>query len=323
MRRFLSLIAVMLSVFCLTFAVACGGNEGDKQPVCAHDYQSTGEVGYFEQDKTAFSKEKKCTICQQYIEVPNSKVVSANDCYDAIAGAKDNEFLFLKRSDYTGVTLYTTAKNLYLCFEKGSKVSRIMSTAGTIENITIDGLSFEGNFTMPEQVNGITIKNCKFTENAQISNQNDALIKDLSLIGCEFIGISSGGKLTAVRVNLCENLTVKDCIFNTIEYNALQIGGNRLTGTVIITGNTFKGTGSSVIHLANCHLTDCDISGNVFYLKDTLSGSNYLNILDNASGIVKFGVNTWEVIPEASEFYFEGISSGKVEYNMDEQLLLG
>lgn len=317
------LICLLLSLLCLVSMLcfsACGGKEQDEK--CSHTFGVSETEEFFEKGGKVYSTKYLCLKCNEHKEVENAKVVSANDCYDAIAGAKDNEFLFLKRSDYTGVTLYTEAKNLYLCFEKGSK-TRIMSTSGTIENITIDGLSFEGNFTMPEQINGITLKNCKFVQNSQISNQNDALIKNLSLIKCEFIGISSGGKLTAVRVNLCENLTVKDCIFNTIEYNALQIGGNSLTGTVIITGNTFKGTGSSVIHLANCHLTDCDISGNVFYLKDNLSGSNYLNILDNASGVVKFGINTWEVIPEASEINFEGITSGKVQYNIEEQLLLG
>ncbi|MBE7061476.1 MAG: hypothetical protein E7382_02930 [Clostridiales bacterium] len=314
-RKLILFLCVVLCLTALFSFSACG------ESACAHDYQSVGDAGYFEKDGKVYIASEKCSLCGENKVVEGARVVQKHeDSYTAIVEAGDNAFLFLKNNNFIDMPIYPTAKNLYLCFEKGSHARKV-TIDGEVENLTIDGLLIRNGLAIISQVNGITLKNCSFTGSSQISN-SDVLVKNFSLINCQFVGISSGGKLTAVRVNLCENLTVKDCTFDTIEYNPLQIGGNRLTGTVIITGNTFKGTGSSVIHLANCHLTDCDISGNVFYLKDNLSGSNYLNILDEASGIVKFGVNTWEVIPEATELYFEGISSGKVEYNMSEQLLL-
>ena len=258
-------------------------------------------------------------------------IATASNAASVIYNAEDGQKILLKKGNYAMMTLATQAKGLELLFEKNSTIS-LLSITSKVEDLTIDGLKFTGNLIISDEVDGLTISNCKFSGNSQISTntQENVWIKDVVIKDCTFTNISAGqnGKLTAIRLSRTENFSLIGCLFDSVQYNCVQMpggiagGGNpSLKGNIVITGNTFKDTGVRALNLHLVEATTCDISGNTFYLHEYSYDGGYIDTEVGASGVV-IGVNTWEVIPEGCEKNFLGWDLGVYTYDMNEQIQL-
>ena len=197
-----------------------------------------------------------------------------------------------------------------------------------IENIhfnSVDG--FGGVDIEKRSITELTVRGCTFTGNANITVADGAVATDVVIENCSFANVATTDvtDLSAINMNRVVNLTVKDNSFDSIEYNALQVGGDQLSGTVTVVGNTFKDVQGRVLDFqGGVDVTAWDISGNTFYAKDcsTVDGTyvqdagNYINVV---GATVTVGSNVWETIPENTTLYF---SSGVV-YDAASQTEIG
>lgn len=331
MKKYLSVLLSLAVVLTMTTLFGCSA--------CKHEFKADGAITYRLENEEVYTNEV-CLACGKNRKIENAKVYSANKVNTALAEASDGDFIFLKRANYGFFTLAITAKNCHIVFENGSSAS-FFSLPTKLEGVVIEGVSIVGSFIIGDEMDGLTIRNFKFSGNSVLgyslaSGSNDEKwIKDLVIDNCRFINISAGqgGKLTAIKVGNIENLTLTNCLFDSIQYNCIQVPGGEapsadfpngkpsLKGSVVITGNTFKYCEVRILNLNRVHATSCDISGNTFYLHDFDWNGAYIDTDTGAYGVV-IGVNTWEVIPEPSEKAFLGWDLGAYTYDMSEQLLL-
>lgn len=177
----------------------------------------------------------------------------------------------------------------------------------TYENFNITNLTLENGNSL------LTFKNCKFTRGI---NNIMHLVTDFTFDGCRFIDQNTD-KESAIILRYFSNLTIKNCIFQNVAYNALQIGENQSDGTLLIENNTFKYVGSRVVYIAGTTgLTSCSIVGNKFYdnedayldpegVNDGIKKSDgiYIKVSGGNKTVVNVGINYWENIPEDDNKY--------------------
>lgn len=261
---------------------------------------------------------KKCSVCGADVIIDGQCVFAdTKTAVELLKTEKDGGVIFLVPGNY-GTLLLSNLKNVTV---KASPLAAFdkMVVSSSSENIVIDGAKFTvtsaSGLTTTGNVNGLTVKNCKFTRLAQI-NITSEKISDLVVDSCEFEEIM-GGLRTAILVKSYHNATIKDCVFDDVEYNAMQIGENGATGKLVVMGNTFKEIGSRVIYIVKSADLDSSsiIENNIFY--EEMCSTNYNTeirkddgayIKCGAGGNLVVGVNTWENIPDALDKYFLNIS---------------
>ena len=328
MKKVITLLLVLVLSLSALSLFACGGQE----KICEHVYGVSKSEEFFEKDGKVYTTRLNCNLCGEYKEVANAVVVTPAQSVEAISNATDNSFLFFKKSNYGNFSFYTPAKNVYVAFESGASFTRL-TLIEQMQDITFDGITFKGHMVIAETIDGLTIKNCKFSGKSQLStdaaiaNDQSKWIKDVVIDSCSFTNISDGGRLTAIRMANIENLTITNCTFENVDYNCFQAPGGSapsienpqgvpsLKGNIKITNNLFKYSGVSALNLHRVHATTCDISGNVFYKQ-----KYYFDTDTGAYGVV-IGVNTWEEIPEGNDTQFNGWSYGTYTYDKTAQLL--
>ena len=277
---------------------------------------------------------KICTVCgheEGAIKAKPSNAVSV------INSASDGTTVKLERGAYGILSIAPVGKNLKLEFAENSSATSI-TIGGQVTNLTIEGVKVTEYISINDRFDGLTIKDCKFSGNFEINNTNyngEEFNKDFVIEGCTFTNIASTQNKTAIKMKAVENLTLKDNIFNGVQYNCYQAPGGKipsadnpngvpsLKGDIVITGNTFKDVGYSVLNLNRVHASSCDISNNVFYLNTIC----YIDIeVDEGADInvygVVIGVNTWEEIPEGNQDNFNFWDTGAYTYDPTEQILL-
>ena len=134
-----------------------------------------------------------------------------------------------------------------------------------------------------------------------------------------------------MKIQEYNGLTVKNCTFENVEYNAMQLGNNVANGVVVIDGNIFKDIGSRVIYLVYIDgLTSCTIENNLFYdntdslllpgdLDDGIKKESGIYIHSKSTmGNLLVGKNFWEEIPDCDTLYIAPVAN----YNANEQALI-
>ncbi len=146
-------------------------------------------------------------------------------------------------------------------------------------------------------------------------------VKNLVVDGCTFMQ-SDSDKTTAIKLYRYENLTVKNCNFETVLYNALQVGNSEAKGEVSVYNNVFDNIGSRVLYFVYLdQLTSCNIYGNTFYdnsdailyegeVDDGIKKEDgvYVHTKSTAGNLV-IGVNTWQIVPELEAIYLPTFAS--------------
>jgi hypothetical protein len=211
--------------------------------------------------------------------------------------------------------------------EANVKVDEFEVAANT-QNLTIEGANFEEKGVTLLGGTNITIKNCNFTGTANISNVTADVVTNLVVDGCEFKDLENGAvwtgsafsikPMTAIHIEKFNNLTVKNCSFENVQYNALQIGAQAAAGDIYIQDNEFISAGSRYINIAGIPRYGM-ISGNTFYDNDVVNAEDgyrktkgaFIDCEDEGEfePAVIIGVNTWEWIPDEDTRYINPIRS--------------
>ena len=324
------LLAILLcAIFILPALSACGetGGEGGG---CGHAV--TVRATYTEEGGKVY-KEYYCGTCAKDIkeQITVAGIVDEENELTAIQESKDfqnNSTILIKKGTYS--TMYVTDAKIgtkIVC--EDDVIVKILRFEADSAEITVENMNFYSPSTESASrldinglVSGLAIKYCTFKGNSQVYAYSQ-LAQDFSIENCTFTDIynnsGSGMSLTAILVRNFDGLAVKDCVFENVQYNALQIGAKGGVGDLIITGNTFKNIGSRVLHTVSSEPAFCDISGNTFY-KNSVGSGSYFNT--NGFGSFTIGVNTWESIPPKENFYINPVTAGRIEYNPEEQIQL-
>ena len=247
----------------------------------------------------------------------------------AFAGLVSGQKIILK-SGSTFNKLAVSKKTFAVEIKAGANVtvSELEVSANT-QNLTFEGVSFEDTGVTLLGGANITIKNCKFTGTANISNVTADVVTNLVIDGCEFKDLEKSGvewngsafnikPMTAIHVEKFDGITIKNCSFENVQYNALQIGVYHAAGDVYIQDNTFISAGSRYINIAGIPRYGM-ISGNTFYDNDVVNADPgykktkgaFIDCEDDGEfePAVIIGVNTWEWVPDEDTKYINPIRS--------------
>jgi hypothetical protein len=277
--------------------------------------------------------EQKCRLCDKEKMVDGIIVSKQMQVGDAIRKAKKGEVIYFKSVKYSEINVIKAIEGITLFAEDGARVEKItFQSEDACKNIVIDGFKFSsydlGGVLFYQPVDGITVRNCSFEGAVQIADYESVspMIKNLVVDSCKFFGIyrSETARITAIRVRNLDNFTLVDSEFDIIQYNAVQVGGgqdeNALTGNVLVSGCSFRETGSRVLYFVYNRTKSCVIENNTFYSnEDCESSGRYVH---QREGRLSVKVNTWENIPKASEQNFSGYDIALVEYDESIQLKL-
>ena len=284
-----------------------------------------------------------CVVCD-FVEVFETEATPDNFT-SVISKAKDGLEITLAPGRYSVSVEIAGKKNLTLTGTQGVIFEDHIRIASNCENLTIQNITFNmplpqnyssesisGGIRFLDGVNGLTIRNCEFTNFSQIMAQNpssfSSSVKDLVIDGCNFIDIANTiNTLTAIYMGcVIENVTVNNCSFIGVEYNALQLSGT-VKGNVTFTNSTYRYIGNRYFNINNAANVNWNISGNKFYSASTSATGKYFKGSTAYGTTFVIGVNYWEQIPDLDTYYFalynptiEDYETDGITYNYEEQL---
>ena len=272
-----------------------------------------------------------CTVCgkvagQTAETVTVDKIITTQtNIYSSSFTCESGNVVLIKSGNYTSLSLNEKFSGVRIIGESDVVIKSIsINVPLTIENVKIIGegenLSIDEGVVIGADVENVTVKNCVFTDYANLSastNKPTNLVVD----GCTFTDFEKDDQ-TAIRLLYYNGLTVKNCIFNQVKYNALQIGSYYNGGAVTITGNKFLRVESRIIYLVYAdNLTSCNISGNLFMdhhdnyiatesgVYPTKKDSGVYIHTKSTTASITVGINTWANIPEADAKYIAPVAT--------------
>lgn len=321
------ILCIILAVVSLFFTACAETSKVDTS--CSHEFM--GEKRYYclkdgEDGKEIYTLDK-CIRCNEQVKVKGQVVSGQAEVAPALHKAEKGDVIYLKKSRYILINVLRVLEDVTFYAEDNAIVEEVkLAAEGQLKNITfrnVDFITSAGGLTMMCDIDGINVIDCAFEGGVQFADSASGSpeIKNVNIQNTTFNKIANGHKLTAVRIKKVENFTMTNCTFDEVEYNAIQIGGIKLTGSVTIKGNSFRETVSRVIHLANNEITSCDIVDNTFYSNMDFEGATG-RYVHGYNGNIVLGMNRWEIIPEAIDDNFSGISVGNVTYDKTQQILI-
>jgi hypothetical protein len=313
-----------------------GENCGEKIESQRHLF--VGKFTVLEDDTVDYTD--RCIVCNKEI---TKKALVAYDYLDAdniFDTLEENTAIYLKAGDYRAINL--SVDGISIGGEDGVTVDSIKITASLSQfdkglwNYTFYNLNFNPNefgFEGEYNLNNVNFINCKFSGLACIRSSlyagvENRSINNLLVDGCSFTNLHNGrGTVSAITITKLSDFTLRNSLFDDIDFNALQLGEKEFGGKIEITGNIFKNIGNRVAKLLETEtVSNCVIENNKFYaltLGDSLTDKRSGNYFQTIDGNIKVGVNYWEEIPPNETMYFiSGNSASPIIYNPSEQLLI-
>ena len=269
-----------------------------------------------------------CTPEEETPPVEDAKVSTVTEFDVAFANLVSGQKIILKAgSSFDKLAVSQKTFDVEIKAEANVKVDEFEVAANT-QNLTIEGANFEDKGVTLKGGTNITIKNCNFTGTANISNVTADVVTNLVVDGCEFKDLENGAvwtgsafsikPMTAIHIEKFDGMTIKNCTFDNVQYNALQIGAESASGDVYIQDNEFISAGSRYINIAGIPRYGM-ISGNIFYDNEVTSAPEgyrktkgaFIDCEDEGEfePAVIIGVNTWEWIPDEDTKYINPIRS--------------
>lgn len=255
-------------------------------------------------------------------------VTGYTELLSALNSKSETIKIILTEGNYPLIYVNDTDTKIHLCADGEVSIKGIKVQDG-VKGLTIEKVSFSSIGVEIHAAEDVTIKKCTFTGNAFI-NSGSHVVKNLTIDGCVFNNYGNRTTLSAIKIFSYNGLTVKNCDFKYVRYNALQIGSNDAIGNVLIQNNTFKDIGSRVIYLVSIDkLTACIIQDNIFYDNvDALLQEGETSEYKKSDGIyihtkstngkIFVNKNTWEIIPEFNNIYITELA----EFKKNEQVEL-
>lgn len=333
MKKLNFLLCFFILLTSTNILIACNTQNNDNttpptypQP-STHTCEANIEIAYHEQDGKLLIG-YPCKTCNKIFE-PQSEIVTDfivkptdYNVDSLLSNIQPGDIVIFKSGRHVS-QLQTPLNGVMVYGETGTVLSGL--NCGYLKNVIFENIEFESSTELKNGIEGISFKNCKFSYGILCESQ----IKDIIFESCSFIDILST-KETAIKLLNYENLTVKNCLFENIAYNALQVGNAK--GICQIIGNTFKNIKSRILYLIKVeNLSSCIIENNIFYdhhenyvpdeAYDELGCKKETGVYihtKSTSGIINIGVNTWENIPIYSVEFLTPIAN----YNYSEQIQL-
>ncbi len=337
MKKFLIVILMFLLSLSLALFGACAG-DGDKHTYSStwsydgtHHYKPCTDSDCAEvKDKATHDiKDGSCSICG-YNNFVN--VTASEDNYRTVLKSlNDGDIVGLTDGQYGAFTLENVKNVTFIGLGEDVIFSDNVYINMGNENITFKNLTFKGGvtnktgFEINSAIDGLTIKDCIFKRYSQIrAISQTEKVKDIVIENCTFTDIQDGsGLVSAINVYLVENFTLKNCSFDNVEYNAVQIGNYGITGKIMVTGNEFVDIGDRILYFVSVsNITESDISGNYFENNSDCvkSDGQYIKVSTGETDCIVVGQNTWAEIPGRNETAFCGIDKDYIVYDRMEQL---
>jgi len=345
MKKLLSLILSFLFVLSFALLGACANDTDNTDvtpPPSEHTEHTYGNTWSFdknyhykectfdgcesvsEKDTHVFSDDS-CSVCG-YKEEESPIIVTSGTVTNVIANAQDGDTILLKGGTYSNITI-EGVENLTIKAEEGAVITKITVKSG-VKNLCLNGLTFYSSDSSPmggvffeDFTDGVIVRNCAFSGNVQIQSPMTASVQNVHVINTSFKDLIKTN-LSSIIICQVDNLTVKDCSFINIAYNALQVGNKEISGNITVKDNLFKDIASRVLYFVNPKgVISSDISGNTFGDNSACNKTTGHYVKAGDVGI-NVGANKWEIIPEPTETNFDGIESGNIIYNASEQTVV-
>ncbi|MBE7083161.1 MAG: hypothetical protein E7373_00990 [Clostridiales bacterium] len=328
------IIALCFLIFITNSHLLVGCNNKDKDnnsqtnpPAPSHTCEANYNITYREANGI-LTIGYPCKTCNKIFdpqsEITADFVIKTTDynINSILSAVKPGDVIVYKSGKHSS-DLQVSLNEITIYGETGTILNGLK--CGNLTNTKIENIEFESHTELKTDVNGLSFKNCKFSFGVLCESP----IKNISFDRCEFIDITSS-KETAIRLYNYDNLTVKNCVFENIAYNAMQVGKGK--GNCQIYGNTFKDIKSRIIYLIEIdNLSSCVIENNIFYdhHQNYVPDESYDDMgckketgvyiyTKSSSGVINIGINTWENIPEYSIEFITPLAV----YNYNEQIKL-
>ena len=274
-------------------------------------------------------------------------VTSSAELNTALSTLKQGQKVILKAGSYeTEINVPSQTFPTEIVAEAGVTVKNMVIFSNA-KDVTIKNVNFEGKGVTLMGGTNITIKDCKFTGTATLSNVKSVagatVVTNLVVDGCVFKDISAGAQyvdgawvngvqpLTAILIQQFNKLTVNNCDFDNVEYNALQLGAETATGEVYITNNIFRTSiGSRYINVAKAP-SKFFVEGNTFYRNNDSYAANPTDGFKKSTGIyiefpmslevLQVKTNKWELIPSSQDPRYISLTNSR-HYEESEQIQL-
>ena len=160
-----------------------------------------------------------------------------------------------------------TAKNITIQGVTGTEMPKFVSPEGgnSIISWTIKNIKFIGEnngIDVRSSGSNLSVSGCEFTEKANIYVNNE--FSNIEIENCRFNGSTTGG----VYLQNVSNVNVIGCTFENMLYNAIQLSGAGVAGTVNIQNNIINTCVSRAMRIVTQPGAALAISGN------QMTGSN-------------------------------------------------
>lgn len=342
MKKVISILLSITTIVALCFSFGCNTSNGDDKDkgeqikICSHDsavavceYVAKGEevyqqyncescsIGYKKVEKGYVAndiQDIKSIIDQDFLRVNQNVVLYLRD--DVVyKDAQNSSFIDVPTSN--GLTIYGGGKGATLFQLRFGHSGSAEIFNATIKNVTFNSPT-NGFLAIRSMVDGLTIENCMFSgKNNLRCDTLGSYSKDLKNVvidGCTFTNIQkkSADDCHALTIEKCENLTIKNCVFeNVIEGNAIFLGTNEITGNLVIENNIMLKIGARPLVINNClQLNSSLIKNNIFGYNELLDNGMDLGLYVNVlNGNVTMGANSFEYLPiEWDSFYVNNVT---------------
>lgn len=328
MKRFLTVMLTLILATSLCLPIlGCGPsqeeNGGDNPPAHVCEYDRT-IIEYKEKDnKLYIGNPCSCgelDLIEEAVDV--DQVITLAPDYTEV---NDGDVVVFKSGIVGNVKIASNASNVRLVGENGAKFFGL--SVENVKNLTIENLIVTGTYKMTlGNVENVTVKNCDFSEMAGLHGLKSKPVKNLSVLDCTFKNLNDSKLISAISIPDYDGLTIKNCEFDNVEYNALQVGNYSAKGDFLLKGCSFKDIGSRIIYLVSVKdLTSCVIAENFFYDHhdnymvgdpEGIKKSTGVYIFTSSSeGTITIGVNSWANVPTFEKKYITLLAT----YNMEEQ----
>lgn len=244
-------------------------------------------------------------------DAQNPQVTNQAEFLSALNSATDDETIYLAAGDFGTIEMIhyfknTSVKNIKLVGMEGTSIGLWFGKdCKPVNGWTFQNISFTGDngLTIDCVNNGVTVENCMFTGTRFESAGGGAYASDLTIKNCTFKDTTDRGGKPTVYIHENDGVSIIDCTFTNVGYNAIQIG--KMHGNVSIENNTIDDTYDRAMRFTAAAAIEAAVV--------TIKNNTVTNGADDAGEVLKANDKNYEITFE------ENTWNGKTDTEMTEK----
>ena len=244
-------------------------------------------------------------------DAQNPQVTNQAEFLSALNSATDGETIYLAAGDFGTIEMIhyfknTSVKNIKLVGMEGTSIGLWFGKdCKPVNGWTFQNISFTGDKGLVINCvnNDVTVENCTFTGTRFESAGGGAYASDLTIKNCTFKDTTDRGGKPTVYIGENNGVSITDCTFTNVGYNAIQIG--KMHGNVSIEDNRIDGTYDRAIRFTTAAANEAAVV--------TIKGNTVMNGADDAGEVLKANNKNYEITFE------ENTWNGKTDTEMTEK----